>query len=65
MQIIVNGQHREVSTPSTIGQLLQQLELEPQKVVVELNRNILTAEALNTELQEGDTLELIQFVGGG
>lgn len=65
MLLIINGQQREFDAPLTISRLLQQLELEPQRVVIELNRNILTAEAHDTTLQEGDTLELIQFVGGG
>lgn len=65
MQLTINGQLREFESPLTISQLLQQLELEPQRVVIELNRNILTAEAHDTELHEGDILELIQFVGGG
>ena len=65
MQLQINGQPREFSTPLTISQLLQQLDLAPERVVIELNREILTAEAHGTALKDGDTLEVIQFVGGG
>ena len=66
MHLSINGQSKEYSLPLTIVQLLHQLELTPARVVVELNREILTADKLaDTELKDGDTLELIQFVGGG
>jgi len=65
MQLTINGQQRNFVAPLTISQLLQQLNLEPQRVVIELNKNILTAETYETELQNGDTIELVQFVGGG
>ena len=65
MQLIINGQQRSVKQALTVSQLLQQLNLAPERVVVELNKNILTAEAYATLLEDGDALELIQFVGGG
>ena len=65
MQLNINGQLRNFSEPLTISQLLQQLELAPERVVVELNKEILTAESHSTQLNDGDALELIQFVGGG
>lgn len=65
MKLNINGQQRDFAEPMTISQLLQQLELAPERVVIEFNKEILTAEAHSTLLQDGDTLELIQFVGGG
>ncbi len=65
MQLNINGQLRDFAEPMTISQLLQQLELAPERVVIEHNNEILTAEAHNKQLQDGDSLELIQFVGGG
>lgn len=65
MQLTINGQQRTYDAPLTISQLLQQLELAPDRVVIEMNKNILTAEAHDTPLSEGDNLEIIQFVGGG
>ena len=66
MQLTINGRRRDFTTPLTINQLLQQLELPPERVVVELNREILALGAqADRPLQDGDILELIQFVGGG
>lgn len=65
MQLNINGQLRNFCQTLTVSQLLQELDLAPERVVVELNRVILTADAHATQLNEGDALELIQFVGGG
>jgi len=65
MQLKINGQNREFDAQLTISALLQQLQLAPERVVIELNTKILPAEAHNTALKDGDTLEIIQFVGGG
>jgi len=65
MTLIINGQQRNFETQLTIHQLLNKLELTADRVVVELNREILTVEAHDTLLKDGDTLEVIQFVGGG
>jgi sulfur carrier protein len=66
MQLKINGQSRNFTSPLNVAELLSQLQLTPERVVVELNRNILTADHHPaTLLQNGDSLELIQFVGGG
>jgi thiamine biosynthesis protein ThiS len=46
--------------------LLRHLNLDPRTVVVELNRQIVRRPQLaETRLAEGDTVELVHFVGGG
>ena len=66
MNLHLNGVEFQFDTGSTIGQLLKQLDLHSDRVVLELNQNILnTADNINTQLLEGDKLEIIQFVGGG
>ena len=46
--------------------LLRELELEPGMVVVELNRDILERDRYeDVPVREGDTIELVHFVGGG
>jgi len=66
MQLTINGHKKEFSAPITVQQLLTQLDLSAEQVVVELNRNILTTEKhYETELKSGDSIELVQFVGGG
>lgn len=64
--ITVNGEHREVPGPATVADLLRHLDLDPRTVVVELNRQIVRRPRLEeTALAEGDTVELVHFVGGG
>jgi len=46
--------------------LLEQLQIRPARVVVERNREIVPRESYETILlAEGDTLEIVHFVGGG
>ena len=66
MEIIFNGKSRELPNPTSIQELLDQLQLDCLQVVVEHNRNIVTRQRLaETLLHDGDTLEVIHFVGGG
>ncbi|MDA3902896.1 MAG: sulfur carrier protein ThiS [Desulfuromusa sp.] len=66
MQLTINGNVKEYQDQLTVLQLLQHLQLSQERVVVELNREILSADLhIDTELKSGDTLELVQFVGGG
>ncbi len=65
MRITINGQPRE-TTRSTVAGILQEINLSPERVVVELNRSILPRDLFaETSLSEGDALEIVQFVGGG
>ncbi|HET8932437.1 MAG TPA: sulfur carrier protein ThiS [Polyangiales bacterium] len=66
MRIEVNGEPREVSQGITVLGLLHALGVQDGPVAVEKNREIVPrAEHSNTELQEGDVLEVVHFVGGG
>ena len=66
IELVINGETHEYQKPLTVQKLLQQLNLNPERVIVEINRTILSpAEHNETELQQGDTIELVQFVGGG
>jgi len=66
MLVQINGKQKEISTGMTIKELLDQLQLDPVSVVVELNKTILRSDDLTEQtIQEGDSLELIRFVGGG
>lgn len=66
MNLTINGQNRVFPAPLNVEQLLSQLELKRDQVVVELNREILTADKyIDIQLKGGDTLEMVQFVGGG
>jgi thiazole synthase len=66
LAITVNGEPRRVPAPATVADLLRHLQLDPRTVVVELNRHIVRRPQLaETKLAEGDTVELVHFVGGG
>jgi thiamine biosynthesis protein ThiS len=66
LRIVVNGDEHRVSGPATLLDLLAQLGLDPRMVVVELNREIVRRPRLGeTSLSEGDSVELVHFVGGG
>ena len=64
--IKVNGESRQVPAPASVGDLLRHLGLDPRTVVVELNREIVRRPRLDeTALADGDSVELVHFVGGG
>ena len=64
--ISVNGEKKEIAEGLTITQLLEELNIRPGRVVIELNRDIVSREAYgSTILKEGDALEIVHFVGGG
>ncbi|MEM6909627.1 MAG: sulfur carrier protein ThiS [Pseudomonadota bacterium] len=63
--ITLNGAPRSTSA-NTIGDLVRELELAPEKVAVERNGEIVPRSTLsNAKLGAGDTLEIVHFVGGG
>jgi thiamine biosynthesis protein ThiS len=66
LRIMVNGEERQVPAPATLLDLLAQLGLDARTVVVELNREIVRRPRLGeTPLADGDSVELVHFVGGG
>jgi sulfur carrier protein len=65
-EIVVNGVVRQAPAGQTLMGLLRDLELEPSRVAVEINRRIVKrAEWEALELAPGAKLEIVQFVGGG
>ena len=66
LEIMVNGESRQVPGPASVADLLRHLGLDPGTVVVELNREIVRRPRLDeTALADGDAVELVHFVGGG
>jgi len=66
MSIRLNGKERDVPTGTTVRSLLDDLDLHPGMIVVELNREILERDGYDgVPVSEGDTIELVHFVGGG
>lgn len=65
MNIQINGQIESIQT-TTIDELIDDLDLEKKSLVVEHNGTLIKQEKWNeTQLHDGDVLELLNFVGGG
>ena len=66
MEVIVNGESREVPPQINLQDLLRLLELKEDRVAVELNRDIVRRDRWpEIRLHNQDRLEIVQFVGGG
>lgn len=66
IRVRLNGKERDVEEGHTVFSLIESLELHPSLVVVELNREILARDSYGEfSVREGDTIELVHFVGGG
>ncbi|MGA3196316.1 MAG: sulfur carrier protein ThiS [Terriglobales bacterium] len=65
MNLTINGESRTASA-ETLSALVEQLGMKPDRVAVELNREIVPRDRWpQTRLNEGDQLEIVHFVGGG
>ena len=65
MKLMVNGETKECAPLSVTG-LLAELGIDPLRVAVELNRSILPkGDYETTSLKDGDSIEIVHFVGGG
>ena len=66
MRIQINGEPREIADETTLAQLVSLLQLKPEQVAIELNRTVVRRTDWSSALlREGDTLEIVHFVGGG
>ena len=66
MKLIINGEEREFGALPALSDLIGQLGLKPDRVAVELNRDLISRDRwTKTPLSEGDRLEIVHFVGGG
>ena len=64
--IVVNGERRSVPGAASVLELLTSLDLDPSRVAVELNREILKKDQWpETRFEGGEHLEIVHFVGGG
>jgi sulfur carrier protein len=66
VKIIVNGEARQLAQPTTIAQLLSELNLPRRGVAVEVNLQLVPrADHEQHQLRDGDRLEVVTLVGGG
>jgi thiamine biosynthesis protein ThiS len=66
VRVRVNGEERELPSGTCVRDLLTILEVSTPRVAVERNREILPKASYgSTALEDGDELEVVEFVGGG
>ncbi len=66
MQILLNGEHREVSDSIVLQHLVEELGLERRTIAIERNREVVPRGAwADTQLAEGDRVEIVHMIGGG
>ncbi len=66
MTIILNGDAVDVAGPLTVTALLAHLGVDSRRVAVEHNLNVVKRALYDsTRIQDGDQVEVVNFVGGG
>ena len=66
MKLVINGEERSFSASMSVEALLGELGVDPRKVAVERNLEIVPKSAYGQmAVNEGDKLEIVAFIGGG
>jgi thiamine biosynthesis protein ThiS len=66
MNLVINGDERDFESPLTLAALVEKLGMKQDRVAIELNRDIVQRDKwAATQLNSGDRLEIVHFVGGG
>jgi len=66
MNVLVNGESREVTDAHSINQLVDELGLMGKRFAVEVNNEIIPrSRYANYRLQPGDKIEIVHAIGGG
>ena len=66
MRLTVNGEPRQLTAPLTLSELIESLGLDRRKVAVERNAAIVSRSLYEqTDLTDGDQIEIVHFIGGG
>ncbi len=66
MEITLNGEKHTLIEASSVLDLLHSLEIDPEKVAVEVDRQIIRPPHWeSTTVRAGAVIEIVHFVGGG
>lgn len=66
ISVTVNGAHRRLAAGSSIAALVAELGLDPARVAVERNLEVVPRSTLaDVAVEDGDDFEIVTFVGGG
>lgn len=66
MQILLNGESREVAPDATVEMLLAEIDLGEKRFAVEINEQLVPRSTFAEQaLAEGDRVEIVTAIGGG
>jgi thiamine biosynthesis protein ThiS len=66
ISIVLNGVEEQMERPLMVSEYLSERQINPDHVVVEINRSIIDKSKFSTvQIIEGDRVEILRFVGGG
>ena len=66
IKIILNGKSRSIQKTISVYDLMRSLKLSPDKVAIELNKEIINKNMIkNLYLKNNDKIEIVHFIGGG
>jgi len=66
MQVVINGEPKELDGPMTVEGLVSQLGINPQFCAVERNKMLVPRRQHGeVTVEAGDSLEIVTLVGGG
>ena len=66
MQLVINGQEKDLKSSRNIAQMLQELDITGSHIAVALNHQVVPrANYDQTSLKDGDKVEIVHAVGGG
>ncbi len=66
MDLIINGQKKEIQSSRNVQDLLQELDITEPHVAVAINLQVIPRSSYtDTALNEGDKIEIVHAVGGG
>ena len=66
LSIRINGEHRRMPGGTTLAEMINSLGLDPARVAVERNLEIVPRSTFgDVPVEDGDTYEIVHFVGGG
>lgn len=66
MTITLNGKEKKIESNCTLTELIESVGQKPQRIAVQLNGTVIKRDEYNQHtVQDGDMIEMLQFVGGG
>jgi sulfur carrier protein len=66
MNVVLNGEPRELTAGTTLADLLRSIDLGQRRFAVEINEELVPRSAhADRVLQAGDRVEIVQAIGGG